>query len=46
MLIDDDPLLKGSIDDLKNADEYSEADEKENDDEDDDINIDASKDDK
>ncbi len=40
MLIDDDPLLKGSIDDLKNADE------KENDDEDNDISIDASKDDK
>jgi hypothetical protein len=45
MLIDDDPLLKGSIDDLKNANKYEEADEKEDDDEDDDINIDTSNDD-
>ncbi len=45
MLIDDGPLLKGSIDDLKNANKYEEADEKEDDDEDDDINIDTSNDD-
>lgn len=41
MLINDDPLLKGSIDDLKNADEKENDDDK-----DDDINIDVSKDDK
>jgi hypothetical protein len=42
MLIDDDALLKGSIDDIKNADRYEEADEKEDDDKEDDaINIDA-----
>jgi len=41
MLIDDDPLLKGSIDDLKNANKYEEAADKE----DDDINIDTSNDD-
>ncbi len=42
MLIDDDPLLKGSIDDLKNANKYEEAAA---DKEDDDINIDTSNDD-
>jgi hypothetical protein len=41
MLIDDDPLLKGSIDDLKNANKYEEAADKE----DDDISIDTSNDD-
>jgi hypothetical protein len=43
MLIDDDDaLLKGSIDDIKNADRYEESDEKEDDDKEDDaINIDA-----
>jgi hypothetical protein len=40
MLIDDEPLLKGSIDDLNNANKYEEAAEKEDDDEDDNINID------
>jgi len=37
MLIDDDPLLEGTIDDIKNADRYEEADEKQ----DDNINTDA-----
>ena len=41
MLIDDDSLLEGSINDLKTANKYEEAAEKENDD----INIDASNDD-
>jgi hypothetical protein len=42
MLIDDDPLLKRTIDDIKNAYTYEETDEKEvDDDEDDDINTDA-----
>jgi hypothetical protein len=52
MLIDDEPLLKGSIDDLNNANKYEEAAEKEDDDDEDDninidpnINIDASNDD-
>ncbi|CAF1367408.1 unnamed protein product, partial [Didymodactylos carnosus] len=41
MLIDD-LLLKGTIDDIKNADGYKQADEKEeDDDEDDDINTGA-----
>ncbi|CAF4647571.1 unnamed protein product, partial [Rotaria sp. Silwood2] len=43
MLIDDDCWLKGSIDNLKNVDQYEEADEDaEDDDEDDDINMDMS----
>ena len=41
MLIDDDLLLEGSIDDLKNVNKYEEAAEKE----DDDINIGISNDD-
>src|SRR5262249_36504061 len=28
MFVDDDPLLRGSIDDIKNADRYEEADKK------------------
>jgi hypothetical protein len=31
MLIDDEPLLKGSIDDLNNANKYEEVAEKEDD---------------
>ncbi len=31
MRIDDDPLLEGTIDDIKNADRYEEADEKQDD---------------
>ncbi len=43
MLIDDDPLLEVSINSIKNADKYKEADEKEEDeDEDNDINMDTS----
>jgi hypothetical protein len=43
MLINDDPLLEGSINSIKNADQYKEANEKEEDeDEDNDINMDTS----
>jgi len=43
MLIDDDPLLEGPINSIKNADKYKEEDEKEEDeDEDNDINMDTS----
>ncbi|CAF1341880.1 unnamed protein product [Rotaria sp. Silwood1] len=42
MLIDDDPLLEGSIDRIKNGNKCEEVDEKEEDeDEDDDINMDS-----
>ncbi len=37
MCIDDDPLLERTIDDIKSADRYEEADEKQ----DDNINTDA-----
>ena len=41
MLVHDDPVLAGSINNIKNADKYEIADEKEEDEnEDDDINMD------
>jgi len=39
MLINDDTLLEGSINNIKNAKDYEGIDEKEEKDEDDDINI-------
>jgi hypothetical protein len=41
MLINDDTLLEGSINNIKNAEDYEGMDEKEEKDEDDDINIEA-----
>ncbi|CAF1031452.1 unnamed protein product [Didymodactylos carnosus] len=40
-LVNDDPVLKGSINNLKNADKYEKAGKQEDDEDDDDINMDV-----
>ncbi|CAF1557230.1 unnamed protein product [Didymodactylos carnosus] len=40
-MVNDDPVLEGSINNLKNADKYEEADKQEEDQDDDDINMDV-----